>query len=288
MWAKLDDQYADHPKIVRVGPLGMALHTAATCYCARYLTDGFIPSAMIARLINLDGIFIANNGVTNPVTHEELTIKLTEVGLFDEVPGGYMVHDYLEYNPPAEQVKAERERNKARQAAWKEKRVSNAGSNAGSNAVNNNAPSPSPSPSQYPEEEKEREEEGTTTPASIKPPNTHSSGKIILEPDAENIYRKVTGHMSMPSLGKDDAIRIICDIARVKGDETDAYLSVFYKEYITRQGKDGRTYSPTGFGWLDWAVTGKIPEKRSSPVGTNGQKLKKYTDADGNPVYMEG
>jgi hypothetical protein len=134
-WAKFDDQYPDHPKIVEVGPLGMALHTAATCYCARYLTDGFIPSAMIGRLINWDGI---NNADGNAVTNKQVTDKLTRAGLLEIVPGGYKVHDYLEYNPPAEHVKAERAANKARQARWKK-------NNAVSNTVNNSAPSPSPS-----------------------------------------------------------------------------------------------------------------------------------------------
>jgi len=274
MWAKLDDQYADHPKIVRVGPLGMALHTAATCYCARYLTDGFIPSAMIARLINLDGIFIANNGVTNPVTHEELTIKLTEIGLFDEVPGGYMVHDYLEYNPPAEQVKAERERNKARQASWKKKRVSNAGINAGSNAVNNNAPSPSPSQYQYPEEEKEREEEEPTT-------TSYSD-----DPTLENIYRAVTSQMTLPSTNRENALTAL---RAVLAEKKDLNAAIVYLQPFWREWKDVRHYQQTNTVWLtDWAVAGQIPEKRNPPTGTNGQKLKKYTDADGNPVYMEG
>ena len=49
-WVKLDDSYPDHPKITQVGPLGMALHTAATCYASKYLTDGFIPAAQIPKL----------------------------------------------------------------------------------------------------------------------------------------------------------------------------------------------------------------------------------------------
>lgn len=147
-WARFDDQYPDHPKIVDVGPLGMALHTAATCYCARYLTDGFVPAAMMARLINLDGINIVNNGISNAVTNAMLTDELTRAGLFDETTGGFFVHDYLDYNPPAAQVKAERERNKARQVAWKAKRrkdtVSDGVNNTVSDGVNNDAPSPSP------------------------------------------------------------------------------------------------------------------------------------------------
>lgn len=145
-WAKLDDQYPDHPKIVEVGPLGMALHTAAMCYCARYLTDGFVPTAMIGRLINWEGICVISNGVSNGVTNKMVTDELTRVGLFEVVEGGFKVHDYLDYNPPAEQVKKERAENAARQAAWKAAHPKKQHGNGVSNDVNNDVPSPSPSP----------------------------------------------------------------------------------------------------------------------------------------------
>ena len=155
-WAKLDDQYPDHPKIVKVGPLGMALHTAATCYCARYLTDGFVPAEMINRLISFDGISTTCNGVTSQVVTTDVANELVKVGLFDEVDGGYLVHDYGKYNPPAKQVKEKREETKRRVSEWREK---NRGKNGkfGGNAVTNDvtnsvrtslvtsAPSPSPS-----------------------------------------------------------------------------------------------------------------------------------------------
>lgn len=143
-WAKFDDQYPDHPKIVSVGPLGMALHTAATCYCARYLTDGFIPAAMMGRLMNFDGITINNNAVTN----KQITDELIRVGLLEVVPGGYMVHDYLEYNPPAAKIKEEKAQNAKRQADYRENHRGEDGkfgSNGKRNALPTTAPSPSPS-----------------------------------------------------------------------------------------------------------------------------------------------
>ena len=42
-WVRIDDGYADHPKMAAVGPLGQALWLAGLAYCNRYLTDGFIP-----------------------------------------------------------------------------------------------------------------------------------------------------------------------------------------------------------------------------------------------------
>ena len=148
-WAKFDDQYPDHPKIVEVGPLGMALHTAATCYCARYLTNGFVSSAMISRLINLDGICVVRNGVTNTVTINDVTALLTKAGLFEIVSGGFYVHDYLKYNPPAEIVKAEREENSARQKEWRGRNRDKKGKfarNGVSHAANNGDVTSAPSP----------------------------------------------------------------------------------------------------------------------------------------------
>jgi len=138
-WCKLDDQYTDHPKIVKVGPLGMALHVACMCYCARYLTDGFIPAKKLPTLVNFDGIIENGNAVSNAT----LTQELINNNLLDVVEGGYYVHDYLIYNPPAEQVKAERQANAARQAAWKIAHPKK--SNGVSNTVTTDVPSPSPS-----------------------------------------------------------------------------------------------------------------------------------------------
>jgi hypothetical protein len=136
-WVKLDDGYPDHPKITPVGPLGMALHTAAICYASRYLTDGFVPAAQIKKLIDLDGICIMSNGVSNPVTHQQLTDALTASGAFEEAPGGFMIHDYLDYNPSAADVKAERAKNAAKQAAWKAAHAKKQPGNGVSNPVSN-------------------------------------------------------------------------------------------------------------------------------------------------------
>jgi len=175
-WVRVDDQYPDHPKIALVGPLGLALHMAAACYAARYLTDGFVPRAQIRKLINLDGIFRESNGVSNgvsnavsngvshAVSHEEVTAELVAAGLFDVVDGGFRVHDYLDYNPNAQQVKAERKESADRQAAWRQKNKRNAVSNAVTNAVTNGlvtaAPYPYPFPIKKEEEEEEEEEDG--------------------------------------------------------------------------------------------------------------------------------
>jgi hypothetical protein len=98
-WVRLDDQFADHPKIAAAGPVAGWVYVSGLCYAARYLTDGFVPETIALRFAGSSPEILAN---------------LVECSLFDRVNGGYLIHDFLEYNPPASKVKAEREAAKAR------------------------------------------------------------------------------------------------------------------------------------------------------------------------------
>jgi hypothetical protein len=125
-WAKLDDQFPDHPKVVQAGPAAAWLHVCAICYASRYLTDGFVPVGQVRKLADVPD-------------SDALAAKLVQVGLWEAADGGFRVHDYLKYNPSRAQVMAERERNAARQEQWRTR-------NAVSNAVSATAPSPFPLP----------------------------------------------------------------------------------------------------------------------------------------------
>ena len=94
-WIKVDDSFGDHPKVMALGRdrmAGLGVWTAAACYCARHLTDGFVPSA-----------------VAEGFCHTRIIGKLVDVGLFDKVPGGYQLHDWLDYNPPRSKVLKDRQ-----------------------------------------------------------------------------------------------------------------------------------------------------------------------------------
>lgn len=95
-WAKIDDQFPDHPKILAVGPLAAWLFVCGLCYCARLLTDGFIPRGQIRRLADVDNA-------------PELADRLVECGLWEVCEGGWRIHDYLDYNPSRERTLATRE-----------------------------------------------------------------------------------------------------------------------------------------------------------------------------------
>ncbi len=94
-WAKLDDGFTDHPKIIDAGPLAGWLFVCGLTYSARLLTDGFVPQGQVRKLADVDNAM-------------DLASRLVEVGLWERTDGGFRIHDYLEYNPSAAQVKDER------------------------------------------------------------------------------------------------------------------------------------------------------------------------------------
>jgi hypothetical protein len=115
-WVKLDDQVAQHPKVLKAGPVAAWTWVCCIAYASRHLTDGFVPYEALATF-----------GVPQAAKH---ATKLVEVGLLEPDEGGYRVHDYHEYNAPSETVKAKRQEVASRVGAWRQKRTSNAPCNS--------------------------------------------------------------------------------------------------------------------------------------------------------------
>jgi hypothetical protein len=139
-WVKLDDGFADHPKVLGLSDSAFRLYVTALCYSARYLTDGTVPSAF------------ANNAVSLALDIERSPIReLLDVGLWlpsTSDPNDYEIHDFLEYNPSKGDVEHERERNAVRQRRFRERThpATNAESNGHGNAVSAPVPYPTPTP----------------------------------------------------------------------------------------------------------------------------------------------
>lgn len=97
-WFRVDDSFPQHPKVLaiprrdRVAAIG--LWTLAGTWCAAQLTDGHLGGHMVAELAASQ-------------KHADLLVR---VGLWETVEGGYQVHDYLDYNPSAEEVRADQAR----------------------------------------------------------------------------------------------------------------------------------------------------------------------------------
>src|SRR6266496_292269 len=106
-WVRVDDHFDEHPKFAQAGPLGMALWVTGLAYCNRNLTDGFIPWAVAQRLLTWEylgpveerGRRVYKIGVACGMAGEDVDCDLViallvEARLWEEVSGGYRVHDY--------------------------------------------------------------------------------------------------------------------------------------------------------------------------------------------------
>lgn len=91
-WFKIDDGFHGHPKIVGVSTSAVGLWTLAGTWASQYLTDGVVPSAMVARL----------GGSKDDAD------ALVTAGLWIASPEGYTFHDWSVYQPDAASTKAKR------------------------------------------------------------------------------------------------------------------------------------------------------------------------------------
>jgi hypothetical protein len=105
-WLRIDDGMAEHPKLRRLPHPAWRLHLTALMHASRYGTDGVITHEDVEHMT--DG----------RAWHEDdpdgLVELLVHAGLWEvgagEHEGLWRLHDYHDYNPPAEQAKVRRER----------------------------------------------------------------------------------------------------------------------------------------------------------------------------------
>jgi hypothetical protein len=100
-YLRIDDAFPEHPKVHPLDDRAFRLHMHALCYCARNLTNGVISSKGLRQLLG---------SCDAKPRHVK---QLVEHGLWHE-DDAYRIHDYLEKNPTADEV---RELRKARSEA---------------------------------------------------------------------------------------------------------------------------------------------------------------------------
>jgi hypothetical protein len=98
VWVKVDDDFPQHPKARKAGPVGMALWLAGLCYSSHYLTDGLVPVEVLSGLLPLE-----KKEMTRTVD------KLVFSGLWSVAEGGYEIHDYLQYQMSKQEVLMQRQ-----------------------------------------------------------------------------------------------------------------------------------------------------------------------------------
>lgn len=95
-WARLDDGWHDHPKVIAAGldAAGAWVMCLTWAHANRRSSPqpGFIPQAVLGRLAGTKATRIGK--------------KLSEVGLLDRVEGGWLVHDFADYLPKYDPAQA--------------------------------------------------------------------------------------------------------------------------------------------------------------------------------------
>jgi len=92
-WVKIDDQFTMHPKALRAGNEGVGCWARLLAWSASQLTDGRVPR-VVAELIA--------EGKTAVLD------KICDAELLEHDGDDYLLHDYLDYQPSAKDVRKQR------------------------------------------------------------------------------------------------------------------------------------------------------------------------------------
>jgi hypothetical protein len=92
-WFKVDDGFHGHPKVMDLSLEAVGLWSLAGSWCAKYLTDGFVPEKTIRRL---------GGG-------PDVAMELLTAGLWEAQNGGWQFKDWTDYQPSKVEVEAERQ-----------------------------------------------------------------------------------------------------------------------------------------------------------------------------------
>ena len=120
-WAKFDDMFPWHRKVRRLSDAAFRLHTTAIIYCSRDETDGFVTLEDIDEMPGIKG-------------RDKSIGELVKRGLWEVVEDGWEVHDFLEYNPSADQQARARAAAAERQRKARERRIERDASGGSGNA----------------------------------------------------------------------------------------------------------------------------------------------------------
>jgi len=100
-WIKLDDGFPQNPKIVGLSDRAFRDYISGLCYSGRYLTDGFLPQAIISKIKG--------------------TKELINCGLWEQIPDGIQIKNYTEYQTPKDEVERKKEQTRNRVTRYREK-----------------------------------------------------------------------------------------------------------------------------------------------------------------------
>lgn len=120
-WFRIDDSFESHPKVKALSPTHrlkvIGLWTLAGAWCARHLTDGFVPNYMLAELLG----------------SKREANALVEVGLWMPTDGGFTFKDWHDFQPTRSKVLEDRDAAKSRMQAARERKRGQSSENVRAN-----------------------------------------------------------------------------------------------------------------------------------------------------------
>ena len=120
-WLKTDDKFPEHRKIRRLSDGAYRLHHTALCACAKDETDGAVTVADLADMEHGPRL-------------RKYVDALVDAGLWhtrgngcgacpDAPVGGWVIHDFLSFNPSHATQNAKRQRDRERQQQWRDRKT---------------------------------------------------------------------------------------------------------------------------------------------------------------------
>lgn len=111
-WVKLSDDWYDDEDLIEAGPLAMLLWPLLISWSLRNLQDGRIPRGQVRRLVDWSEL---------GAEPEQAIAPLVACGRLQAVETGYVITNFLKYQPSREKVLSDREKDKQRKAAGRAK-----------------------------------------------------------------------------------------------------------------------------------------------------------------------
>ncbi len=187
-WVRFDDGFPNHRKVAPLDDATYRLHSETIHWCSRNTTDGRIADDELAsistRANKPRAAKLVQRGLWHRSDHDCPSDKCPRGG-----PDGWVVHDYLDYQPTKEKVRTEQAAKAERQRKWLERRKGDASPDASKDtpkdtpkdesrdASKDAAPSP-PRPEgkrggDLPEAPDDRRDAAASAADGLKPTNGH-------------------------------------------------------------------------------------------------------------------
>jgi hypothetical protein len=106
-WLRIEGRMPQHRKVAPLSDAAFRLHVTAKCWCVSEESDGLIPSAIPKTL----------TAAPREKRLADVVAELMRAGLWEATEDGWLIHDFLTYNPSKAESQALRQARSAAGAA---------------------------------------------------------------------------------------------------------------------------------------------------------------------------